>query len=112
MFEGRPGGNRREKLARRRQVPLAAGKEAGGRVDRSLVASAFRRNVLLQLREHVEVLSLDHRPRVVLPEELAAVAPEARVERAVRLQRVERLDELLVALVIEPGVAAHALPLE
>ena len=65
-----------------------------------------------ELPEHVEVLLLDHRPGVVAHEVVAAVLPQARVQRPVRFERIQRLGELLVALVVEPGVAADALTLE
>ena len=93
---------------RRRQVPLAPREQPGQRLDRGWRRS---RRPLLEPLEHVEVLPLDDRPRVVPPEELAAVAAEPRVQRPVRLERVQRLDELLVALVVEPAVAADALSL-
>src|SRR4051812_10303792 len=116
MFKGWAGRDGLENLTGRKNVLLPPGKKSGDRFDRS-VAPAFRRETrrreirLLQPLEHVEVLPLDHRPGVVAAEELTAVAPEACVERTVRLERVERFDELLVALVVEPGVAADALSL-
>ena len=85
---------------RRRRTSRAAARWRAGRAA-----------LPLQPLEHVEVLPLDHRPGVVPAEVLAAVAAEARVQRAVRLERVQRLGELLVALVVQPGVAADALAL-
>ena len=110
-----PGGRGRRSCApipaesARGRRATAAGRACGARTSpaavpalglrRTSVAfrSPFRRKLLLQLSEHVEVLPLDHRPRVVPLEELAAVPAEPRVQRAVRLERIQRLDELLVA---------------
>ena len=90
------GGNSRR---RRANHPGNGSGGGGGR-------SAF------ELPEHVEVLLLDHRPRVVAREVVAAVLAQARMQRPVRFERIQRLGELLVALVVEPGVAADALTLE
>src|SRR5689334_20768563 len=99
------GGNAIEQLACRGDVPPAPRKESRQRFERT------SGRLLLQPLEHVEVFALDHRPRVMAPEELVAVLAEAGVERPVRLERIQRLDELLVTLVVQPGVAADALSL-
>ena len=89
-----------------RPIAAAARQPAGQRLDRAPGAAALR------AFEHVEILALDDRPGVVAGEELAAVPPEPRVQRTVRLERVERFGELLVALVVQAGAAADALPLQ
>ena len=57
-------------------------------------SSAARRRFADNWAEHVEILALDHRPVVVVAEELAAVAAEAAGQPAVVLDGAQRLDEL------------------
>src|SRR5690606_40627234 len=62
--------------------------------------------------EHVQVLALDDRPRVVAGEVLAAVPPQSGGQRRREVNRAQRLDELGEALVVQTAVAADALALE
>ena len=95
-----------EDVVRGRKLPPAACEPARQRLGLRCGGAA------LELPEHVQVLLLDHRPRVVAREVLAAVPPEPGVERSVRFEGVQRFRELLVALVIQPGVTPDALSLE
>src|SRR5207248_8111993 len=54
----------------------------------------------------------DYRPLIVLPIELPPVAAERSSEPAVLLERLERAEELGAVVVVEPRVAADALPFQ
>src|SRR4051812_14240375 len=96
-WNDRSGRNPREYLRGCRNINAAPAKPTGERLDR---ASSGRR-LALQTIEHVEVLALDHRPRVVTLEVGASVAPQSRMQRSVRLEGEQRLGEFLVALVVQ-----------
>ena len=100
MDAGRPAAcapssqHRARRAASTRPVAPAARCGAAARTSPA-AAPCARRGLALQPLEHVEVLALDHRPRVVAAEELAAVAAEHGAERAGGLEQVQRLGELL-----------------
>ena len=101
----RPLGDAVDDLLGRRQRPPPARQPAGQRVHRGRRGVGPR-----QLPEHVLVLALDDRPRVVALVETAAVLAEGLMQGPVRRQREQRLGELREVVVVEPGAAADGLP--
>ena len=116
-----PGGRAPRSRGRTPRNPLedllatAAGSASAARTSRAAAPSRLApvgRKLLLAAARTCRGTSARSPATRSAAEELASVPAEPRVQRPVRLERVERLDELLVALVVQPGVAADALAVQ